>query len=279
MELGKKQKLEVIKRVEFGVYLADSGNTSQKVLLPAKQVPPMTREGDTVEVFVYRDSSDRLIATVNEPLIVLGEVAKLTCIEVGKIGAFLNWGLEKDLLLPYKEQTAKVKVGDEVLVALYIDKSERLCATMKLYKYLKAGGNYQKDDWVEGTVYEISDNFGAFVAIDDKYQGLIPKKEVMPQIVPGQTVRARVTGVREDGKVDLSVREKSYIQMSIDADKVMKKLESLGGKLPFNDKASPELIRSETGMSKNEFKKAVGNLLKAGKIEIKPDSIELKKES
>ncbi len=276
MRLGEKQRLVVSSKVEFGVYLSESSNSKEKVLLPIKQVPQGTSLGDEIEVFIYRDSSDRLIATTNEVKLTLGKVARLKCLEVGKIGAFLDWGLEKDLLLPYREQTARVEAGDEVLVALYTDKSDRLCATMKLYKYLDTTDTYKKDDWVEGTVYEISDNFGAFVAIDDRYQGLIPKKELVSGIKPMSHVKARVTGVKSDGKIDLSVREKSYIQMSIDADKLVKKLEESGGRIGFNDKASPELIKQETGMSKNEFKRAVGNLLKAGRIEIKPDSIVLK---
>lgn len=276
MKVGIKQELVVINKVEFGIYLADKEGAEEKVLLPRKQVPEGIKPGDKITVFLYKDSRDRLIATVNEPKMTLGEVAKCRVIETGKIGAFLDWGLEKDLLLPFKEMTAHVEAEDEILVALYTDKSGRLCATMKLYHYLGTGYECQKGDWVEGTVYEISDNFGAFVAIEDKYQGLIPKKEVGKNIKVGQHVRARVTAVKNDGKIDLSMNEVSHIQMSIDADRVMKRLQTEGGKLPFNDKASPEIIREEMDMSKNEFKKAVGNLLKAGKIEIKPDSIVLK---
>ncbi|MBQ0028323.1 MAG: S1 RNA-binding domain-containing protein [Lachnospiraceae bacterium] len=276
MKVGIKQELVVINKVEFGIYLADKEGAEEKVLLPRKQVPEGIKPGDKITVFLYKDSRDRLIATVNEPKMTLGEVAKCRVIETGKIGAFLDWGLEKDLLLPFKEMTAHVEAEDEILVALYTDKSGRLCATMKLYHYLGTGYECQKGDWVEGTVYEISDNFGAFVAIEDKYQGLIPKKEVGKNIKVGQHVRARVTAVKSDGKIDLSMNEVSHIQMSIDADRVMKRLQTEGGKLPFNDKASPEIIREEMDMSKNEFKKAVGNLLKAGKIEIKPDSIVLK---
>lgn len=276
MRLGTKQRLKVVKKVEFGVYLAEYDGDEEKVLLPIKQVPSGTATGDEIEVFIYKDSKDRLIATTNVPKITLGKVARLDVLEVGKIGAFLDWGLEKDLLLPFKEQTKRVEAGDSILVALYIDKSDRLCATMKLYKYLETTDAYKKDDSVEGTVYEISDNFGVFVAVDDKYQGLIPKKEVSGHFEPGQHITARVTAVKSDGKIDLSVKEKSYIQMSIDAAKIMEMLKSNGGSIDFNDKAAPELIRERTDMSKNEFKKAVGNLLKAGSIEILPDSIRLK---
>jgi len=148
--LGEKQTLEVIKKVEFGVYLADKRNAEDKVLLPKKQVPEGADIGTEVEVFVYKDSSDRVIATTKEPFLVLGQIAYLEVVEVGQIGAFLNWGLEKDLLLPFKEQTARVKEGQKYLVALYIDKSQRLCATMKVYEYLSTDSEYQKDDMVNG---------------------------------------------------------------------------------------------------------------------------------
>lgn len=276
MEIGKKQILTVISKADFGVYLSDCDDDKNKVLLPKKQVKDGTKIGDKIEVFLYKDSKDRLIATINEPKMTLGEIAKCKVLELGKIGAFLDWGLEKDLFLPFKEMTCKVSEGDEVLVALYVDKSGRLCATMKIYKYLKSGFECEKGDWVEGRVYEISDNFGAFVAINDKYQGLIPKKELTKEIAVNQKIRARVTAVKDNGKIDLSLHELSHIQMSIDADRLFRRLSS-EGRLPFNDKASPELIREEMDMSKNEFKKAVGNLLKAGKITILEDSIVLKK--
>lgn len=275
-KLGEKQKLTIVDKKEFGVYLADGNKSEDKVLLPIKQVPAGVSLKDAVEVFLYRDSQDRIIATTNTPKLKLHEIAKLDVKEVGKIGAFLDWGLEKDLFLPFKEQTAPVKKGDKVLVTLYIDKSSRLCASMKVYPYLKKAVGIKKDDQVKGTVYEISNNFGAFVAIDDMYTALIPKKELPGNIKVGDVVDARVTGVKDDGKVDLSVKEKAYIQMSIDADKIVKYLEAHNGKIPFTDKASPEVIKDNMGMSKNEFKRAVGNLLKVGKIEIKTDSIVLK---
>lgn len=273
MYLGKKQVLTVVKIVDFGVYL---GSDNEKVLLPKKQVPEGIELGDPVEVFLYKDSSDRLIATTNEPKLTLGEIAVLPVLQVGKFGAFLDWGLEKDLFLPFKEQTTKVKPGDECLVALYIDKSERLCATMKVYSYLKKGAPYQKDDQVEGIVYEISDNFGTFVAIDDQYSALIPKREGNTGLHVGDRVHARVTEVKPDGKISLSVREKAFLQMDKDALMIMKKLESCNGKLPFNDKADAERIKAEFGLSKNAFKRAVGRLYKERKIEILEDGIVMK---
>lgn len=277
LELGKKQSLLIVKELDFGVYLGEQPNASMddRVLLPKKQVPQGSRMGDTVEVFLYKDSRDRIIATTNRPLLSVGEVGKLKVSQVTQIGAFLDWGLEKDVLLPYKEQTAKVREGDEILVALYVDKSSRLAATMKVYHYLERGGSYVKDDMVRGTVYEILEDMGAFVAVDDRFSALIPTRELYGEIRVGDVVTARVTSVKEDGKLDLSVREKAYLQIGKDAERLIEILESYDGVLPFTDKASPDVIRRETGMSKNEFKRAVGNLLKNGKIVIKPDVIRL----
>ena len=268
IRLGEIQILQIIKKVEFGVYLGDGTESEDKVLLPKKQVPGHVQTGDEVEVFVYRDSKDRLIATIRMPKLTLHGVARLRVAQVGKVGAFLDWGLEKDLLLPYKEQTRKVSEGEECLVSLYIDKSDRLCATMNVYPYLGTDSPYGKEDRVTGTVYEISDNFGAFVAVDDKYSGLIPKKELYGAVRIGDVIQARVTGVKEDGKLNLSIREKAYLQIEKDAQRVLEIIDSFDGALPFTDKASPEVIKRETQMSKNEFKRAVGHLLKTGKIQI-----------
>ena len=268
IQLGMVQTLRIVKKVEFGVYLSDGSGEGNKVLLPQKQVPDRAQTGDEVEVFVYRDSKDRLIATTHMPRLTLHGVSKVRVAQVGKVGAFLDWGLEKDLLLPYKEQTRRVTEGEECLVALYVDKSDRLCATMNVYPYLSADSPYKKEDRVCGTVYEISDNFGAFVAVDDKYSGLIPKKELYGNVQIGDKIQARVTEVKEDGKLNLSIREKAYIQIDEDAQKIMDIIYSFDGVLPFTDKASPEVIKRETQMSKNEFKRAVGRLLKEGKIQI-----------
>ena len=178
LRLGEKQTLVIVKKVEFGVYLATKEAPEDKVLLPAKQVPEGAKVGDELEVFLYRDSNDRLISTTRTPKLCMGQVALLTVVQVGKVGAFLDWGLEKDLLLPFKQQTRKVKTGEQVLAALYIDKSGRLCATMNVYEHLRTDSPYKKDDKVTGRIYEISKNFGAFVAVDNCFSGLIPKKEL-----------------------------------------------------------------------------------------------------
>lgn len=266
--LGKKQKLVMVKKVDFGIYLAEREDAEEKVLLPKKQVPENAKKGDRLEVFVYKDSRDRLISTTQEPKVELGGIAVLKVTEVTKIGAFLDWGLEKELLLPFREQTRQVGAGEEVLVALYEDKSSRLCATMNVYKYLDTDSPYKTEDRVTGTIYEISQEFGAFVAVDNRYSGLIPKKEFHGDREIGDQVEARVTAVKEDGKLNLSIREKAYLQMDADADYVLKVLDEYDGVLPFNDKVSPEIIERELHLSKNAFKRAVGRLLKEGKIEI-----------
>ena len=276
IRLGEIQNLQIIKKVEFGVYLGDGADKEERVLLPGKQVPKQAGVGDEIEVFIYRDSRDRLIATVNAPRLTLHSVARVRVAQVGKIGAFLDWGLEKELLLPFKEQTRRVCAGEECLVALYIDKSNRLCATMNVYPYLSTDSPYQKEDRVSGTVYEISRNFGAFVAVDDKYSGLIPQKELYGSVQIGDVIEARITEVKEDGKLNLSIREKAYLQIEKDAQKVLEIIASFDGALPFTDKASPEVIRRETQMSKNEFKRAVGHLLKEGRIQITEHAIRLK---
>ena len=254
IRLGEKQELVIVKTVDFGVYLAERTEDERKVLLPAKQVPQGAEPGDRVEVFVYRDSKDRMISTTQEPKLKMGEVRALKVVSVQKIGAFLDWGLEKDLFLPYKEQTLKVRENDEILVRLYLDKSSRLCASMReLYEMLETDSPYQIGDMVQGRVYEFSDNFSSLRI--------------------GDRVEARVTGVKPDGKLDLTLREKAYVQMNQDAERVLEILEEYGGVLPFNDKASPEIIMRETKMSKNAFKRAVGHLYKERKIEITEKSI------
>lgn len=274
IEIGKKQKLIVVKLVDFGVYLNETPDAGEgNVLLPRKQVPKGTDRGDEIEVFIYRDSSDRLIATVNEPLITLGEFGILTVKQITKIGAFLDWGLEKDLLLPYKEQTGKVKEGKSYLVCLYEDKSHRLCATMKLYHRLSLESPYQEGEHVEGIVYENSDSYGIYVAVDNRYSARIAKKEVHRPIQVGERVKARVVKVLEDGKLELSLSEKAYVQMDVDAAMIMDTIESYDGMLPFNDKASPQMIEEEFHISKAAFKRAVGRLLKQRKIEITENGI------
>ncbi|MCR5792804.1 MAG: S1 RNA-binding domain-containing protein [Lachnospiraceae bacterium] len=278
IELGKTQPLMVVRKSDYGIYLGDSsaiGKSSEEneVLLPNNQVPRDIEIGDTLNVFVYKDSEDRPVATTTTPALELGQVALLRVIENTKIGAFLDWGLPKDLLLPYKEQTAHIKPGDEILIALYLDKSSRLCGTMNVYNYLSCDAPYVTDDHVTGRVYETSDNYGVFVAVDDKYSGLIPKKELIKDLKPGDLVQVRVTSVTEEGRLNLSLRERTHIQMDADSSLLLSKLEEAGGFLPYHDKSDPDIIKREFSMSKAAFKRAIGRLYKNKQITIEHNGI------
>ena len=277
IELGKKQELTVIKRVEFGIYLGEQEGAEERVLLPKKQVPEGTEIGSKLTVFVYKDSKDRLIATTHEPKLVLGQLAVLPVLEVGKIGAFLDWGLGKELFLPYKEQTKEIEEGEKVLVGIYIDKSKRLSATMKVYDYLTCNSTHEPEDIVSGTVYNYNPKYGAFVAVDNKYHGLIQQKELAQKVYIGMPIEARIKSVRPDGKMDLSLRKKAYLQVDDDAKKIVEFMENNGGKIDYTDKASPERIKTDFNMSKSEFKRAIGRLLKEKRLTIGENNIFLNK--
>ena len=276
IELGRFQNLIVVKRRDHGVYLAESEETAaeERVLLPMKEVPEDTQIGEPLRVFICRDSSDRLIATMEKPKIMLGEVKLLRVTDVTKIGVFLDWGMPKDLLLPFREMTDRVKAGDEVLAALYVDRSGRLAATMKVYPYLKTRSPYQAGDIVNGRVYQIEESFGTFIAVDDQYSGLIPKREAAGGLRVGDTAELHVTQVKEDGKLDLAVRDKAYLMIDEDAENVLSIIrDDYKGTLPFDDKADPEQIREIFGLSKAAFKRAVGRLYKERVIAIEDGRI------
>lgn len=270
LEVGRFYDLKIVKTVDFGVYLSESENDEQKVLLPKKEVPEGCNKGDVLNVFIYRDSDDRLIATAKKPLIDMENLAALEVKDVSKIGAFLDWGLDKDLLLPYKEQIRTVHIGDKFLVALYTDKSDRLCATMKINKYLSENSPYKKDDKVTGTVINVNPEMGAYIAVDNKYYGMLNKNEIHERLESGSVVEARVASVRSDGKLNLSLREKAYIQMDSDVITIKKVMQEFGGELPFDDKVDPATIEKYFKMSKNAFKRAIGRMMKNG-IVLKED--------
>lgn len=278
IELGKYQTLEVVKKTDFGVYLSAEGKDAKHtILLPLKEVPEGTVVGDHLEVFLYKDSEDREIATTQKVPVTLGELAVLRVKEVTAVGAFLDWGLMKDLLLPYKEQTRKVEAGDQILITLYLDKSHRLCATMKVYDSLLKTSPYKKDDMVTGIIYDEIDSFGIFVAVDNKYSAMLPRNEVFSPVKIGDVVKARVINVREDGKLTLSLREKAHVQMDTDAAMIITKLQAADGYLPYNDSSEPDKIKREFSLSKNAFKRAIGRLYKAGTIQITDEGIRLSK--
>lgn len=278
IELGRMQELEVKRITSVGAFLnvKDSSADDRDVLLPRKEVPDGSKAGELFQVFIYRDFEDRLTATTRRPKLELGEIGLLRVVDMTKIGAFLDWGLEKDLFLPFSEQTMKLELGEEYLIGLYIDKSDRLCGTMKVKDFLRSDSPHKEGDWVKGTIYSINEEFGAFVAVDNKYEGLIPKRELIGVYRPGETVELRITNVKEDGKLDLSLRDKFYIEIEDDAERIETLARESGGQVMLNDYSSPEEIRKELYMSKSAFKRAVGRLLKEGKIEFIKGGIKLK---
>jgi len=267
IELGKIQGLTIIRMTSVGAYINTLDEvTGEDILLPKNQLSKDLKVGDLVEVFVYKDSDDRIIATTRKPKITIEKMAALRVVDTTNIGAFLDWGLEKDLFLPYKEQVGRVVKDGNYFVALYIDKSERLCATMKTYNLLSTSSPYKANDKVRGTVCSINRELGAFIAVEDKYQGLIPNKELYGQYNIGDNIEVRIKKVQLDGKLELSVREQAFKEIDNDAEKIMKALKDNDGSIPLNDSSSPEAIKTELQMSKAAFKRAVGRLLKQGAI-------------
>jgi predicted RNA-binding protein (virulence factor B family) len=276
LELGKFQKLTVVRNAQSGVYLISKKDKDKEdVLLPNRQVPPDIRIGDELNVFIYRDSEDRMVATLRKPKITIGEIASLKVSELTPIGAYLDWGLEKDLFLPFKEQRGDLQKGSKYLVALYVDKSSRLCATMNIHKLLSTESPYKENDNVSGIVYSISRDIGAFIAVDNRFFGLIPKKELFIDVKYGESLNVRVKSVKPDGKLELSLRKNAaYTEIDADAVKILEKLKARGGKLMLNDYSPPEKVKAELNMSKAAFKRAAGRLTKQRKIKMTDKGIE-----
>ncbi|RUA08402.1 MAG: RNA-binding protein [Fusobacteria bacterium] len=274
IKVGKRQKLTINNISSIGAYLdAETGNPDDNILLPNNQIEDKNlSEGDIVDVFVYRDSEDRLIATFEASFAVAGTMAKLKVVDLAPFGAFLDWGLSKDLLLPKGQEECRVEVGKTYLVGLFEDKKGRISATMNVYKFLLPNFELEKNELVVGTIYRIVPEIGIFVAIEDRYYGLIPNNEFFGKYKVGDEIQARVIRTREDGKVDLSPRLEAYKQMDKDAEMILDAIQTnYHKKLSISDKASPEEIKKEFGLSKKAFKRAIGRLLKARLIE-KTDS-------
>lgn len=272
MEIGKYNTLKIYKKVEFGLYLIEGEDAENRVLLPKAAVPDGVVIGDELRVFLYKDSKDRLIATTKEPYLTVGEYGALTVSQINKVGAFLDFGLERDLFLPFKEIKGNIEEGDTILVRMYVDKSGRLAASMKgIYKLLSTNCPYGIGDECEARVYEFGHDFGTFVAIDDKYSAMIPRHEGVSHLRLGDLITVRITAIKEDGKADVTLRDKAPVQMDADAESLYQLIEEYAGVLPFTEKASPEVIMRETGLSKAAFKRAVGRLYKERKILITED--------
>ena len=274
IKIGKRQKMIVDRFTSVGAYLTEIEKDGEEIedisiLLPNNELEERElKEGDEVEVLIYMDSEDRPVATFRKTEALVGTLAKLEVTDVNpKLGAFMDWGLKKELLLPRGQQEIPVEVGKKYLVGIYEDSKGRLSATMKIYKFLLPSTSIKKNDIVSGTVYRIEPNIGVFVAVEDRYFGLIPKIEYFKDYKVGDEIEARVIRVREDGKIDLTPRERAYIQIDEDAELILGKMRLLGDSFGFTDKSSPEEIIDYFNMSKKAFKRAMGNLLKNGKVE------------
>lgn len=275
IKIGETQELEVKKKSELGSYLGVEGEEGQVVFFPKSQEDKKVKVGDKVKVFIYKESDGRMTATTKKPLLEVGQVGMLNVVSVTKIGAFLDWGLDKDILLPFREQLGTVEEGDSIMVSPYVDKTERMAVTMKIYNLLSSENPYKENEKVEGVVYDIKKGLGVMVAVDGKYHGLIHSEDVTHDFEIGQKVTARVLRKRKDGKLDLSIGGKAYQAMDKDGKKIYEKLLKNDGKLNLHDKSSPEDIKSALNMSKNAFKRAVGRMYKNGDIVIADDHIRI----
>ncbi|MEG6523603.1 CvfB family protein [Desulfotomaculum sp. 1211_IL3151] len=275
IQIGKVHKLQVTGKSDCGVHLADENEKGlADILLPKNDLPGKLEIGDTIDVFIYQDLEGKTLATVRKPKLTIGELGFLKVVEITSFGAFLDWGMPKDLLLPLKEQVGVIRKGDFCLVGLYINNSNKICASMRIYNLLSSDSPYKVNDRVYATVYSINEEIGAFVAVDDTYHGLIHKNELHRNYTVGDQVELRVKKVREDGKLELSFRDKAYNEIETDAQMVMERLKSGGGILRINDNSSPEQIKAELNISKRAFKRAVGRLLKEGAIKTTEEGIE-----
>mgnify|MGYP000899697368 CR=1 FL=1 len=275
MQIGKYNILKVARGTDFGLYLADEeGN---EVLLPKKYTNEKMQPGTLGRVFVYKDSSDRIVATTQKPMATVDEAAYLVVKDVTRAGTFLEWGLEKDLMLPFAEQKLRPKVGDNVLVYIYLDRAtERIVATTNINKFIK-NNDVKYDTNQEVDVMICYDNeIGTRVIVENKYWGIIFKNEMFTPLEKGTHVKGYVKQVREDGKVDVALRKQGYEGAKDTTTLLLEKLELNNGLLRLSDNSAPEEIYAQLGISKKVFKKAVGILMKQGKVEPGDDFIKLK---
>ncbi|SHI95925.1 hypothetical protein SAMN02745751_01455 [Dethiosulfatibacter aminovorans DSM 17477] len=264
IKLGEIQLLKLNKADKKELIFIDEDGT--QVFVKKEKGMDIVEKGQEAKVFVFKKGS-RNEGTLRLPALAVGEIGYLKVTDITNIGAFLDWGLDKDLFLPFKEQKGQIKTGREYMVGVYIDKSERLCATMDIYEMLGTDSSYKEGDKVTGTIYSMKKGLGAMVAIDNKYHGLIQEKDFIGKRI-GDKIEARVVKVRPDGKLNLNLFEKAHQKMDNDAEKIYKMLVKAGGFLPYNDKSNPNAIRENFNMSKGSFKVAIGRLYKRKLIEI-----------
>jgi uncharacterized protein len=269
--LGHSARLELVRVTTPGGFLALSrgevGEGAPVVLLPRAEIPKDAAVGDELSVFIYLDSEGRPVATTRTPKLELGEVAFLKVTACTSFGAFVDWGMPKELLVPFAQQTRELRVGDSVPVGLYVDPSGRLAGTMRVTEMLASEATgFELEEWVEGEAWRHQPELGLFVIVRRRFLGLIPKDE--PHTLrPGQAARFRVSNLFDDGKMELSLRGLASEEIAGDARKVLERLAAPGAPR-VGDRSSPEEIRRLFGLSKKAFKRAVGSLLKQRKISI-----------
>ena len=259
IKVGKRQTMLVDHFASVGAYLVpvlvEEEEEKIEILLPNNELEERElQEGEEVEVLIYRDSEDRLIATFRKTEALVGTLAKLEVVDTNpRLGAFLDWGLTKDLLLPVSQQEVRAEIGKRYLVGIYEDSKGRLSATMKIYNFLLPNHDFSKNDTVKGTVYRVNDEIGVFVAVEDRYFGLIPKSECFQAFEVGEELDLRIIRVREDGKLDVSPRVILSEQISKDAEVILQKMRILKDHFRFNDDSSPEDIKDYFSMSKKSL--------------------------
>ncbi|OPL07413.1 MAG: hypothetical protein AVO33_05770 [delta proteobacterium ML8_F1] len=275
--LGEYQTLEVTSIKSSGFYLSVIGSTiDYDILLPGTHAPEGLGLGDRLEVFIYRDTKDRLMATTKKPALTLGRLALLEVMQVDENGAFLAWGLEKDLFLPFAEQTEPVKKGEKVLVRLYIDKSQRLAATTRVQRDLKTHPPYKEGEAHDATVLKTHPDIGLFVAVEDLYEGLVLKQELLKTYTPGERLVLYVARSNPAGQLQMSFKKTIPLQIQEDTQMILDHLKDHAGTMSLTDKSSPDDIRRVFNLSKKAFKRALGKLYREGAIEIHETAITLK---
>lgn len=273
LSIGNYNTLEIIKETPQGLYLASSEG---EILLPNKFIPENYTLGDQLTVFVYTDSEDRLVATTQTPKVKVGEFTSLLVKDVTRFGAFLDWGLDKDLLLPYKEQPYQVKTGDHVVVRACLDfKTQRVIAVAKIESFLEKETHHLEEGKEVSLIVYDRTPMGYKAVVDQKYGGMIYQNEVFNPIQVGTSMTGYVKKIREDGKVDISLQQAGYAGIQDAKAQIMQQLREEGF-LPYHDHSSPEDIKEKFHMSKKNFKKAIGGLFKEGKVDIKEDGLYLR---
>ncbi len=273
--LGKRNLLTITRQGPPGYFLDDG--EGGEILLPGKYIPEDSKPGDTIEVFVYRDSEDRLVSTTETPLAMVGDFAALKIVDISPgIGAFLDWGLEKDLLLPRREQGGFRNVGEKVVVHVFLDeKSNRIVASTRLQRWLsKTPPAYAKDHPVKLLIAGRTP-LGYKAVVDNRYQGLLYGSELSGPLETGLLTDGFVKAVRPDGKLDLSLDRSGFARVAPMTDQILEALKTAGGHLPYNDESPPEAIRSAFGISKKAFKQAIGTLYRKRLITIVGEGISL----